>query len=373
MLPTRLLIRASQFLLASAFALATLNSTPAQQATQPDPNKKISGFADIDQVITTGAGPVYRADGYTLRVSSTTNLRFTSGPTSLADVGTNVWVRYEGRRNNSGEIVLSSAEFLKPNLHLPKRDPKLSVAQVTTFPHGSMIDFDGSFRTEAFKHRLEDAGGGCGIGWYPVAENAELQDRVRQIGLRLIPQYQRDLPDDDPAKIPFRFYAVQEGNFRFALGCKDGLILIPTPVVGRMQNDSELAAVIADAVALDLQRQNVQIQADMKWIAAAEAAAYVTAGLTGLTGAAIGALPFLHRIEEQRGRIALALMSDAGFDPWQAPEAWRMLAPIDFPKHPSKLKYPERSKYQIEILQLQYKPSAGSPGTQILDQSPPSH
>jgi hypothetical protein len=366
---THPLIRASRFFLASALLLAACTPTPAQPTTQSDPNRKISGFAVIDQIITPGAEPVFRAEGYTLRINSGTNLRFSSGPTSLNQLSANTWLRYEGHRNDSGEIVLLAAEFLKPNLHLSKRDPKLSVAQVTTFPPGSMIDFDGSFRTGAVKHRLEDVGGTCGTGWYPVAENSELQDRVRQIGLRIVPQYQRDLPDDDPAKIPFRFYAVQEGYIRSALSCKDGLILIPTPVVGRMQNDSELAAVLADAVAVNLQRQNVQIQADMKWIAAAEAAAYATVGLAGLTGAAIAAHPFLRKLEEQRGRIALALMFDAGFDPWQAPEAWRMLPPMDFPKHPSKLKYPERSKYQLEILHLQYKPSAGSPGTQILDQS----
>jgi hypothetical protein len=360
MVPTRQLIRAFRFFLASALLLAVCHSTPAQQTFQPDPNRKISGFAVIDQVITPGPEPVYRAEGYTLRVNSSTNLRFSSGPNSLNQVAANTWLRYEGRRNDAGEIVLSAAEFLKPNLHLPKRDPTLSVAQVTTFPRGSMIDFDGNFRTDSFKHRLEDAGGACGTGWYPVAENAELQDRVRKIGTRLVPQYQRDLPDDDPAKIPFRFYAIQEGDIRFALGCKDGLVLVPTPVVGRMQNDSELAAVLADAVAVNLQRQNVQIQADMKWIAAAEAAAYAAVGLAGVTGAAIAAHPFLRKIEEQRGRIALSLMSDAGFDPWQAPEAWRMLAPMSFPKNPSKLKYPERSKYQLEILQLQYKPAASS-------------
>jgi hypothetical protein len=364
---TRPLLRASRLILASALVLTASHSTPAQQTAQPEPNRKISGFGVIDRVITPGAEPVFRAEGYTLRLNSATSVRFSYSPASLTDVGVNIWVRYEGRRNDSGEIVLNTAEFSKPNLHPPKRDPKVSAEQVTSFPHGSMIDFDGSFRTDAFKHRLEDSGGACGTGWYRVAENDELQERVRRIGQRLVPQYQRDLPDDDPARIPFRFYAIQEADIRSALGCEDGLILIPTPVVGRMQNDSELAAVLADAIAVNLQRQNVRLQADLKWIAAAEAAAYVSAGLTGWTGAMIAAHPFLRKIEEQRGRMALALMADAGFDPWQAPEAWRMLAPIPFPKNPSKLKYPERSKYQSEILELQYKPAPGTSAARVSD------
>jgi hypothetical protein len=366
---TCLLIRASRFFVASALVLTAWNSTAAQATAQQDASRKISGFAVIDRVIATGAEPVFRAEGYTLRVNSGTSLRFTSGPASISEVGTNTWVRYEGKRNDSGEIVLSAAEFIKPNLHKPKRDPNVPVAQVTEFPHGSMIDFDGSFRTDSFKRRLEDRGGACGSGWYPVAENAELQDRVRRIGIRVVPQYQRDLPEDDPAKIPFRFYAIQEGYIRYALGCEDGLVLIPTPVVGRMQNDNELAAVVADAVAVSLQRQNMRLQVDLKWMVAAEAAAYVGAGLAGATGAAIAMHPILRKIEEQRGRMALALMADGGFDPWQAPEAWRMLAPIDFPKHPSKLKYPERSKYQLEVLQRQYKTAGDSMSTQTANQS----
>jgi hypothetical protein len=366
---TRLLIRASGLLYALALVLAEWNSTAAQATAQEDASRKIFGFAVIDRVIATGAEPAFRADGYTLRVNSGTSLRFTSGPASISEVGTNTWVRYEGKRNDSGEIVLSAAEFIKPKLHQPKRDPNVSVTQVTEFPHGSMIDVDGSFRTDSVKRRIEDAGGSCGTGWYPVAENAELQDRVRRIGVRVVPQYQRDLPDNDPAKVPFRFYAIQEGNIRLALACKDGLVLVPTPVVGRMHNDSELAAVLADAVAVNLQLQNARLQVDLNLIRTAEAAATVYAGPAGWTGAAIATHPFLRKIEEQRGRMALALMADGGFDPWQAPEAWRMLAPIDFPKHPSKLKYPERSKYQLEILQLQYKTAADSTSTQTANQA----
>jgi hypothetical protein len=69
------------------------------------------------------------------------------------------------------------------------------------------------------------------------------------------------------------------------------------------------------------------------------------------------------KMEEQRGRVALSLMADAGYDPWQAPEAWRLLAPKEPAKDPSKLKYPDRAGYQLEILNLQYKRKAASEAT----------
>jgi hypothetical protein len=43
------------------------------------------------------------------------------------------------------------------------------------------------------------------------------------------------------------------------------------------------------------------------------------------------------QMEEQRGRIALALLADAGYDPRQAPEAWRLLDPKHAPADPSAL------------------------------------
>ena len=58
--------------------------------------------------------------------------------------------------------------------------------------------------------------------------------------------------------------------------------------------------------------------------------------------------------EEQRGRVALALMTDAGYDPRQAPEAWRLLEPKDLPANPQSLNYPRLSGYELGILNLQY-------------------
>jgi hypothetical protein len=53
--------------------------------------------------------------------------------------------------------------------------------------------------------------------------------------------------------------------------------------------------------------------------------------------------------------MALQLVADAGFNPWQAPEAWRLLAPKDAPQDVQSLKYTHEGKYQLSILKLQYK------------------
>jgi hypothetical protein len=61
------------------------------------------------------------------------------------------------------------------------------------------------------------------------------------------------------------------------------------------------------------------------------------------------------RLQEEVARMALQLVADSGFDPWQAPEAWRLLAPKDPPRDVQSLNYTREGRYQLNILKLQYK------------------
>lgn len=330
--------------------------TATRVTVHDDVDRKVSGLGVIDRVIPSGSEPVFRADGYVLRLDGSTDAHFSNGMTALSEVGTNTWVRFEGHRIDSGDVVaVTRVEFIKPKLSIQKRDPNVSLVQVTSFPPGSLIDFDGGFRTDRNKHRMEDAGGTC--GWYPVPQDPALQRRVREIGERVVPQYQRDLLADDVAKIPFRFYVVDELDIRSDLSCRDGLVLVPAAVVGRLHNDSQLAAVLADGVAANLQRQRARVAFGLGLLKAAEVASYIAISPAGIAGTKIVGHDFQRKLEDERGRIALGLMADAGFDPWEAPEAWRLLAPGQLPKDLAKLKYPARSDYLMEILWMQYKRS----------------
>jgi hypothetical protein len=90
---------------------------------------------------------------------------------------------------------------------------------------------------------MSDAGGIC--GWHRFPANIALQARVSRVGLSLVPAYQKQLADDSPSKIYFRFYAVDEASIRSDLSCNAGLILVPKQVVERLQNDDQLAALLA--------------------------------------------------------------------------------------------------------------------------------
>jgi hypothetical protein len=335
----------------------------AHQVKVRSEDRTVNGFGVIDRMIAAGPQPVFRADGYVIRVAADALVHFSGGLAGVEEVGTGTWVHFQARPNNSGELVATRVGFVKPKLHKAKNEPA-SFAQVTTFPPGSIIDFDGSFNTNRAKKKPEDTPGGQ-CGWYPVIDVPSVQENVRRIGMRLIPRYQLNLPDDSSEKISFRFYVVEEKDIRSDLSCHEGLVLIPASVINRIQGQDQLAAVIADGIAASLQRQHARIGMDLDMAGAAEMAAALALVAGGAGGAAF--IPeamlrheILRKMEDQRGRVALGLMADAGYDPWQAPEAWRLLEPKQLPRDMSRLKYPDRAGYLLEILAMQYKRPAAT-------------
>ena len=102
-----------------------------------DADRMISGVGIIDRVLSSGPDAVFRADGYVLRVNPSTELKFSAELTGLSQVGTNMAVRYEGKRTDNGEILLSRAEFRKLKAKAPKDAGTVWEMQAIAFPPGT--------------------------------------------------------------------------------------------------------------------------------------------------------------------------------------------------------------------------------------------
>jgi hypothetical protein len=133
-------------------------------------------------------------------------------------------------------------------------------------------------------------------------------------------------------------------------------------VLKRLKSDDQLAAVLADGIADSLQRDGARLTLGQGLTLGLETAAHLAA-LTGpgpfLGGEAVSEAlkrEMASRVEQGRDRIALQLMADAGYDPWQSPEAWRLLAAKGHSPTNGALKYPRRSQYQLVFLRQQYSP-----------------
>ncbi|MGO8776371.1 MAG: hypothetical protein ACLQHT_19040 [Terracidiphilus sp.] len=68
---------------------------------QDEGERRVHGFGLIDKVIARGPEPVFRADGYLLKIGPSTATTFSGGLKTLDDVNPNTWVKYEGKRDKT--------------------------------------------------------------------------------------------------------------------------------------------------------------------------------------------------------------------------------------------------------------------------------
>lgn len=282
-----------------------------------------------------------RADGYPILLTLKTEIDFAPPLKSISDITTNVWIQYRGSQRSDGVVVAESAG-LRPNIISPGESNLLH-----------KTDYDPGQITKK-QSPLTRAVTGVNPKKVPPFSNPAMQARVSAVGEKLIPAYQRNLPDSDLTKIIFRFQLVDEERWHDALTMPSGVILVPRQVVERMQNDSQLAAVLADNIACALERQTYRAGPETKGIKAGEIAA--DAGGVFVPGLSLAAAPLgleatvlMRRERDQSGRVALGLMHDAGYDIHQAPLAWWLLA-SGKPKPIRDIPLPERAISQYKML-----------------------
>jgi len=336
-----------------------------------DWNQKLSGVGVITRILSPAPAAVFEADGYRIRITPFTDLTFLEDLNSLSDVSVNTWIHFSGKLGKDGILEAAKARFMPAKPTQFKAVKGLEVATVKTRPAGAR---DGSTTSEAVgTPAIQDDGASLeqdeevkiGLGrWHTLPADQPLQQRVHRIGMALVPAYQRAMADDDPSKIHFRFYAFDNDKWHGAVYLLDGAVLVPKQIAERLKSDDQLAAVLGDGVAYNLQRQAAKQVAMNRaaWgVAAGELAGAFVPGLG--TAAIVTSMVVDHKSGDSRSgdtllgerlRIALALMNDAGYDPWQAPEAWKLLVPKKLPANLASLTYPDASRYQIGLLNLQY-------------------
>jgi hypothetical protein len=351
------------------------NTLPAQ--AEPDAGasrlgQKLTGLAAILNVSSIEGDPLFHADGYRIRVQPGTVTVFSGSLKELADVLPGTWIHFEGVRDNTGTLIARKAEFFPPGSRssFSAMGPR-TVKRSPDYQHvtrDGIIDADGNLFNPRSKVRLSEAGGPC--GWHRVPADPLLQERVERIGLRLVPVYQRQLPPESSSRIPFRFYAVADDKLRSAFACNAGLILVPKNVVQRLQNEDQLAAVLADAVAFNLQKQLVTFTPIGLVSGRVDVSDYFPlitppVFIAGTVAEEVVAHEIDLKLERECARMALQLIADAGFDPWQAPEAWRLLEPKDLPRDIQSIKYTREGEYQLSILKAQYSKGNSGPPAEL--------
>jgi len=310
---------------------------------------RVTGSAVIDALSvakpTAPAGPLMvRADGYNILITSKALIVWDAPLHSLGDVKAGDWIEYDGERRADGTVVAEKVR-LSPEL-IRQGEEKLRAKE----------DFDPSTVPPSAKQSaVSRAFVGINPKRFPPYNDPAMQARIDEIGEKLVPAFQRELPATDPAKIDFRFQLIDTKLFRDAMTLASGVILVPRQVVERMQNDSQLATVLADNIACALERQAYRSLPAARTLTAgqigADAAGIFVPG-AGLIAPALGiggSKAIEARQEKQSGRVSLSLLHDAGYDIDQAPIAWWLLASKQ-PKPISEIPLPERAANLYRVL-----------------------
>ncbi len=293
-----------------------------------------------------------RTDGRWIRIGSKTKLKFTPPSLTLAAVKPGDWIEYRGYRRSDGEVV---AESVKLGPDAPGKGEEDLKEKKEYDPAAVPPDA----RQNYWKDSLT---GGLDPKRFPAYKDPTMQARIKAIGEKLVPNFQRNLPDSDPAKIHFRFQLIDAKWPRDVQALPNGIVLIPHQVVERMQNDSQLATLLADGIASALERQEYRSRP------AKERARAVSLGvLVPFVGAPVGLTgmkkeeDILIRNQEQRARVSLSLLHDAGYDIDQAPIAWWLIASRK-PKPLTKIELPDRAAYfYLALGEIWHSSTAGVP------------
>ena len=171
------------------------------------------------------------------------------------------------------------------------------------------------------------------VGKFKLVPDQEVQAYVTALGQRLIPQYQRDLPIDDPRRIPFQFHVVVDNQVN-AFATPNGIVVVNSGLMDMLENEAQLAAVMGHEIAHATHEHTWRGQQFHKKtragiaIAGAVASAYGMRSLADLTNMVNGAIVNGHSraMENQSDRIGLEYMVAAGYDPRQAPAVWKLMA-----------------------------------------------
>lgn len=309
---------------------------------------EISGSAVIDALLennaagTSADGLLVRTDGYAIRIDKRTEVSWGGQLHGLGDVQAGDWIEYKASPAKSRDYYIAEKATIFPVV-ISSGESKLRAKN----------DFDPSAVPDSAKQRRLSAE--LDPKRLPPYRDAAMQARVERIGESLIPRWNQEMPDSNPAKIHFRFQVVDTKRFRDALTLPSGVILISHQVVERMENDDELATVLADNIACALERQTYRLipatrAANAAWIGGTIAGAFVPGlGLAAGAAAMGGSATALAHLRQQSGRVSLGLLRDAGYDIQQAPLAWWRLETLK--REPvTALEMPDRAAYLYFVL-----------------------
>jgi len=240
-------------------------------------------------------------------------------PSSLDVANLDTFVHYEGTRQADGVIEATKIEF--QHAELEPGEAKLwkhSEPKVKEPNYSSLVPGELTMPSCVYEFCT-----------HYIVPNQEAQNYITQLGQRLVPPHQRDLPAGDPLKIPFEFYLVQSKTFN-AVSFPNGLVLVNSGVFDVLQNEAQLAFVLAHEISHAVEKHAWRANGyhRKELIALRAGGAFVPFGGALASEVAASAIKstYIRSLENQADRVALEWMLIAGYDIREAPASWKAVS-----------------------------------------------
>lgn len=263
--------------------------------------------------------------GLPVEVSSRTKLLDREGKEYAFDkITTNSWAELEGVRDQSGRILAKKIVFSPVVVGKEERDYlKRTELEIQEPDYQKRVSGRVKLRLNWSVELLADK---------------ELHDYVAGVADKLIPAYQKALPAGSPEKVNFRVYVMKHSSslktgFLGVAGSPTGAIFLSDRVLTSLKNEDQLAALLAQQIARDLEQNNFPSGRRDK-VAGATALAGAAGVILGGPGVAVASffgsnvaaetLSSTYWIEAQKNATedTIPMLLQAGYDPREAAVAW---------------------------------------------------
>ena len=236
----------------------------------------------------------------------------------IADVKLGMFATFEGVAKPDGAILASRIVFVKNELEKGEDGLWKSMKITEKTPNFAAVE-PGELKVTS-------------VGKFKLLPNEDVQKYVERIGQSLIPAYQKNLADDDPQKIHFKFYVIRDKAAN-AFALANGVVVVNSGMITMLENESQLAAVLAHEISHATQehtwRQMNKDKSKRTALMVGSLAASIFAPGVGtmlqlINSAMING--YSRRLEDQADRIGLEYMVAANYDPREAPRVWKLMS-----------------------------------------------
>jgi hypothetical protein len=238
--------------------------------------------------------------------------------TSADYVNQDTFIHYEGTRQADGSVLASKVEFQHAELEdgesklWRQLTPKVKEANFTSVKPGEL-------RVARTKYKL--------------VPDKQAQEYINRVGASIIPSHQRDLVNGNPLKVPFTFYLVDDKSFN-ASAYPNGVVVVHSGLFDVLENEAQLAFVLSHEMTHSVEKHvwreheyHKKALMALK-IGGAIGAAYGGRGVADLANMVEAGIRngYARSLENQADREGMERMLEAGYDPREAPRAWKAVA-----------------------------------------------